>query len=519
MPKYYNQTDALVWVQPGGVNTVCEMLDCHDIADVVVPKGGVERSYCIDPATGRFVPGVRRQGPGGSPTTSLTAHIGLNKDWLEQIQNCPTTIYIHKAPCGDRRNFLNYERSYTLRYAIFTQQTLSNLAMLMSTTGAPGESTQAFDVDIDVKKDTFKLLMTGLTTAETEDGLDIAFCNTEQCAGYCGPGKALCTEGVIVYAAAAGNTANVEYTTNGGATWTAATGAGPFDAEEDIVSVVCFAVGDGTRTRWVVARDLEAAPATPAEIAWSDDSGTTWNVVTVGTTNGEGGQWCGALFALDHRHIWFVTNQGNIFFSEDGALSWTEQGVGVTGNALNYVRFVDYHFGLAVGATNTVLFTRDGGRHWNSLAGPSVANLLCCTIFDGHRAWVADDAGHVWYTDVLALGMVAGDWSERLLDTPTGAVSTDRINDIMFVRESGFQTDDHCGYLVTKWTEDGAYHGAIYRTINGGYDWEIWYTATMDAPVEFGLNAVWACGQNQAFATGTPISALATIIELNGALP
>ncbi|GAG19962.1 unnamed protein product, partial [marine sediment metagenome] len=118
--KFYNQTEALVWVQPDGINTVCEYLNCHDLADVVIPMGDVERSYCIDPATGKFVPGARRQGPGGIPTTSLTAHVGLNKDWLEHVMNCPTTYYVHKAPCGDRRSFLNYERSFTLRYAITT---------------------------------------------------------------------------------------------------------------------------------------------------------------------------------------------------------------------------------------------------------------------------------------------------------------------------------------------------------------------------------------------------------------
>ena len=522
MPKFYDQVDASVWVQPDGINTVCELLACHDIGDVTIPKGDVERSYCIDPATGRFVPGARRQGPAGMPTTSVTAHIGQTKDWLEQVMDCPTTYYVHKAPCGDRRSFLNYERSYTLRYAITTQQTLANLATLMGTTGAPGESTQALELTPDVVTPTFKLKMTGLVTDEAEAALDIAFCNTEQCAGYCGPAMSKCTEGVIVYAAGTDATANIQYTVDGGQNWTTTTGTDPFDVNEDLVSVVCFAVGDGRTTRWVVARAVDAAAGEPAEIAWTDNSGANWNVVSIGSSNTEGGAWCGALFALDHRHIWFVTNEGNIFFSEDGSLSWTEQGVDVTGEVLNYVRFVDYNFGIAVGANNTVLITSDGGRHWNSVTGPSGGgNLLCCTIFDGHRAWVANDEtpGRLWYTDLLDLGMVATDWSERLLDTPTGAASSSRINDMMFVRESGFQTDDHCGYLVTKAIYgESDLHGAIYRTINGGYDWEIWNTAQMDVGAT-GLNAVWACGQNQAYATGSPISNLATIIELNGALP
>ena len=521
MPKYYNEADAMLWVQPDGINTVCEVLSCHDMADLAIPQGDVERSFCIDPATGRYVLGSRRQGPPGAPTTTFTAHVGRNKDWLEHVMGCPTTFYLHKVPCGDRRLFLNYERGWTLCYGMVTARTLSAMATMMAT-GVAGESMQAFDMDVGVVKDTFQLVLTALVSNENVDANDVSFCNPAVCAGYCGPAKDVCAEGVVVYDADTDAVAYVDYTVNGGVTWTGV--AGPFASNEHISSVVCFPVGDGSATRWIVSRGVTDA-GDHAEIGWTDDSGANWHLVDVGAVDDSYHLWNGSLFALDHRHIWSGLDNGDIFFSGDGGLTWTEQSPGITTAGINYIRFVDENFGLAVCAANTiVLFTRDGGAHWNVLAGPAggSANLLCCEIFDAHRAWIGDATGHLFYTDVLDEGMVAGDWAERLLDTPTGAVSQERINDIMFVREASNRTDDHCGYLVTSWTgAASAKYGAIYRTFNGGFDWEIWYTVQLHADGYPGLNAVWACGQNLAYAVGAIQNAvaLATIITVNGALP
>lgn len=510
--KLYVENDAMIWVQPDGINTVCKVLDCHDLADLVIPKGDVERSFCVDPETGGYRLGTRKQGPPGAPTTTVTAHVANVRDWLERVQDCPTTFYVHKVPCGSRKLFLNFERSWTLRYAMVTQQTLSNMATLMSLTGAPTDSAQAFDLDLDVVNPTMNLEQSRQVTAEDAGALDVAFCNVKVCHGYCGPAKEICAEGMIVYSAALGAIANVEYTLDGGTTWTSA--IGPFLADEDISSVVCFPVGDGTTTRHVVSRGTIGAAG--AEVSWTDDYGATWNDVTAGAVANEFIPWNGGLFALDDRHIWMVTEEGDIWFSQDGALSWTEQAPGTTTLSLKYVRFVDPLNGIIVGETNTILITRDGGQHWNVVTGPAAGgNLLCCEIFDRKRAWIGDDTGSMFYTDNLGVGMVAGDWAERLLDLPTGAVSQNAINDCMWVRESGVSTDDHCGYLVTKWTEDANIHGAIYRTINGGYDWTIWFTGAMDSDSPLGLHAVWACGQNQAFAVGDPLDATAYIMEVS----
>lgn len=515
---YYNEADAMLWVQPDGINTVPEILDCHDIADVAIPQGDVERSFCIDPATGRYILSSRRRGPPGAPTTTITAHVGLNKDWLEHAMSCPTTYYIHKVPCGHRGLFGNYERSWILRYAITTARTMSAMATMMAT-GVPGESLQAFDLDTAVVDDIFGLVDTRLTTTETQPLRDITGCTTPWCAGYCGARQDACDDLVAVAnAEGTGVDANVLVSHNHGVTWAAST-VDPYPADDTahLSSVVCFKVGDGSETRVIVARG--AADGGPPDIMWSDDWGeTAWNVVDLGLVNNDFIAHGGGLFALDHRHIWAVTQLGDIWFSEDGGLSWTEQMPGLLGAvSMKYVRFVDENVGLAVGASQTVIYTVDGGVHWNSLTGPGGAGLLCCEIFDEHRAWVGDDIGDLYYTDVLGVGMVAGDWAQRILPLPEGADDIAEINDVMFVRDSGVSTNDHVGFLAVRWNIAGVFYGAMYRTFNGGNDWELWQTASMSAGA-YGLQAVWACEPNEAFAVGDVITT-AYIMTVNGALP
>jgi len=515
--KYYNEVEALLWLQPDGINTDCQFLDCHDIADIVIPKGDVGRSVCVDPATGKYILGNRKQGPPGAPTTSVTAHVGLKKDWIEHAIDCPTTYYVHKVVCGDRRLFLNYERSWILRYAITTQRTLANMATLMTPPDVPGDSTQPLDLSADVVEDIFKLVDTRLVTTEDQPLRDIAGCTLPQCAGYCGARQDVCDDLVAVANCDTGAaTAHVLVSHDHGITWTAAAND-PFALNTaNLSSVVCFKVGDGSETRTIAAKGNAVAGGT---VSWSDDFGVTaWNEVTIGAVGNDFCPHNGGLFALDHRHIWAVMNSGDIWFSDDGGLSWTEQMPGLNANALNYVRFVDESVGLAVGATQTVLYTVDGGAHWNVLAGPGAVNLLCCDIFDEHRAWVGDSAGALYYTNNLGVGMVAGDWVQRVLPLPDTAVSISEVNDVMFVRDSGVQTNDHVGFVTVRWVEDTTYYGALYRTFNGGRDWEVWQTLTMVAGT-YGLQAVWACEPNEAVAVGDLQAGTAHIIGVNGALP
>jgi len=313
--------------------------------------------------------------------------------------------------------------------------------------------------------------------------------------------------------------AHVLVSHNHGLTWTAST-FDPYAANtQNLGSVVCFKVGDGSETRVIVSR--ATADGGAPDIAWSDDWGeSAWNVVDVGVLPNDYIGGSGGLFALDHRHIWAVTHLGDIWFSEDGGMSWTEQMPGLLGAVhLNYVRFVNEKVGLAVGDGQTVLYTVDGGVHWNVVDGPGAVDLLCCEIFDEHRAWVGDSAGALYYTNVLrSAGMAPADWDERVLPMPVEMTDIDGVTDIMFVRDSGVSTNDHVGFVTVACHEGSNHYGALYRTFNGGEDWEV-RRSDLLTTLDVGLLAVWACEVNEAFAIGDETATTAYIMTVNGALP
>src|SRR5690606_36431684 len=129
--------------------------------------------------------------------------------------------------------------------------------------------------------------------------------------------------------------------------------------------------------RVVVARGTTDA-GNPAEIAYSDDFGATWTAVNVGSTNAQFAQGPHSLFAYDPYNMWLVAGSGYIYYSDDGGLTWDTQDAGVaTSNALHAIHFATDRIGYAVGASDTVLKTEDGGLSWTATdADPNSGDTL-----------------------------------------------------------------------------------------------------------------------------------------------
>ena len=47
----------------------------------------------------------------------------------------------------------------------------------------------------------------------------------------------------------------------------------------------------------------------------------------------------------------------------------------------------------------------------------------------------------------------------------------------------------------------GVSYGTVYRTVNGGTDWEVWLSVALDA-TGAGFQALTTCSYNQCFAVG-----------------
>lgn len=483
--EHFTQRDGVPWVQPGGPNTPCYPLKCHDLGDVDEPQGDIVTAQCPSPAnTTDWYTILRAQGAPGEPTTTITTPLGKTSDWLERQHGCIMPVYINKRKCGRADVYLNYDRYFTLAATLFTSKGLANLVSREGT----DLSEQTFGLSAaPLIARVFPLLGTRQETASTVALNDLAFCNEARCQGPCGVALSPCQMGYAVGDVVALATADVLATDDGGAGGWTATATDPFGADEIIASVVCFDI-DRDTNRVLAANGTTAA--TPAEVAYSDDEGTTWTNVTLGA-NTEFFQWNGALFALDHRHVWAGLDSGDIYFSDDGGVTWTEQVTTNAGvNGINAIKFIDESHGLFVGDANTIYYTADGGEHWTEITGPVAqagVAAKACDIRDAYRWYVGYADGDLFYT------MDGGTtWTQRTGWSHEGV--TNSINDLMFINE-------YHGAFCGDFT-DGEYHrAAIWRTWNGGEDWELQY-ATDDDLAAGGFNALWMCHINLIYAVG-----------------
>ena len=279
--------------------------------------------------------------------------------------------------------------------------------------------------------------------------------------------------------------ADTLYTYDKGVNWDSI--VGPFAATEDALSAVCFAVNKDTN-RWLITRGPEAGPANPAEVAYSDDGGYNWTAVDVEAAGTRSAADSGALFALDRRHIWFVTTGGYIFFSDDGGATWSPQSEGtITTEDLNEVHFVDENNGMAVGDAGIVLKTSDGGATWAAVTSiTAVPNLNTVQVLDRNMALVGTATGMIYMT--FDGGTT---WTQKYVLAGGDLTSIHAINK----------------FVIWATVNTAASLGAVIRSRNGGYSWE-----AITTPTNTGLNSIHGLDANRAWAVG----ALGTIIKVNG---
>ena len=414
------------------------------------------------------------QGSAGAITTTITTDVTDELDYLERVK-CPTPIYVHMVRAGLKNVFTNYDRSFVLTNARVTSRGLTSL-----TTRTP-DNNQRAEMTFDLAGETLiravRISMARQGISESQNIKDITFCNAEECRSGVSPGMGSCEIGFAVAAAGTGAAANVIRTINGGS-W-AATVAQPFAADVDLGGVECFEMGRNS-TRVLVSRG-ESVVASPATVAYSDDSGATWvSVALPGAT----GSWVApqALKAVDRSNIWAGTSIGYIVHSGDGGVTWQTQEAGVINNAAwNSIDFADADVGWAGGVANEIARTIDGGTGWSPITGPAgQAAVAINTIHavDRNRAWIGYANGRLFFTNDAG-----ATWTERGF-SGSGVGS---IADIDFI-------DEYMGVLVRNTASPV---GNVLTTIDGGYTWE-----PMATPTNSGLSVAFMCDYLSFFVAG-----------------
>lgn len=449
---YFVAGEGALWAQINGPNTAPVYLGCHAIGDIERGRGDFEPIYCQDPTgPNRFkVVGVI-QGAAPLITTSIDSKISEDIDELEKA-DCPFTLFVTLSKAGRKDLFTNFDRIFVLGNTRISSDTYSALSAMSAEDN--GSSMIAHEISAESLLALAEYNVGRQTVSETSNIADIAFLNEKRCRTDETAPQNTYDIGYAVTTAPSGSpatTANVLKTLNG-ATWTA-TAADPFAATEDIIAVEVFYVGRNTY-RVVVARGTTDA-GNPAEIAYSDDAGATWTAVNVGSVNGQYAPTRHSMFALNLRNVWFGTHLGYVYKSADGGLTWTAQESGViTAGPVNCIRFVDENVGWYSGNSNILARSIDGGSSWGAISGPSTqsaAHALVVEPLDQNRVFVGYSDGEVWYT-----GDAGTNWSQVTGFSGSGVGS---IRDVKFWDENlGFilrNTAAPVGKIL--WTANGGY--------------------------------------------------------------
>lgn len=137
---------------------------------------------------------------------------------------------------------------------------------------------------------------------------------------------------------------------------------------------------------------------------------------------------------------------------------------------------------VAVGNTNAVLVSSNGGRSFSLIIGPAVGvNLTAVDVLSANVWFIGDAAGNLWFTT-----NGGRTWTETTL--PASITAIDRIS---FV-------DEVVGYMTVR---AGAV-AHVYRTTDGGYSWQNGAPSIADEPTATKFNFVAPCGHNQVMVGG-----------------
>ncbi len=304
----------------------------------------------------------------------------------------------------------------------------------------------------------------------TDEIVGIVVADAISC-GACGAPSDGCS---VVLAVTSGVTGSpglpteVLFTVDGGATWseTAVTSMALADLANDIASI-----GD-----YIVVTTASTDALHYALLADILTGTETWASITTGL-DASGGP--NKITTANPTASWISAEAGRIYFTADPTAGVTEQADGtLTSEDLAGIHALDEDNVVAVGASNVVLVTANGGATWTLVTGPAVGVALNTVWMRTSLEWlIGDAAGNLWYTVNAGTTWVAKTFPQS---------GSGQIRHIVFATKS-------VGYMAHDIATGPA--GRILRTLDGGNSW---YRLPEETSVTFPANdrvtALAACG-------------------------
>jgi photosystem II stability/assembly factor-like uncharacterized protein len=436
-------------------------------------------------------PSVRRQsvvtdmlrGDPELPGFTVETRLQKTRNWILGIK-CAVNVQVHLGRCDRPDNY--YKSNMALHYAKAEREDRTHdRGSIIEGDDAKIATTTPFRArGGPVYVDFETAFLSARTITATEDITAMAFLGME-CFEDCQSQEDAGENGYVAtdaYAGSPTDTAQVWYTEDEGETWTVED-SDPFAPGESISDIVVS--GISTDHRVIVSRGTTDA-GNPAEIAYADvtDIGTlTWTNVNVGSTNGE---FINALDWLSWGELFAVTEQGEIYSSDDGGVTWTQEYTSAI--ALNDIAALGpgserSGYVWAVGDTNTILLSTDIGDTWSAITGPTAlaaVNINTVEVTMDGTVFIGAANGSLYgsFDD-------GANWTLLTLQGAT-CTSVDEIK----------AWDDDVIWAIGA-LADGS--SRCWRSTDGGASWRLW---ALNLPTNSGLNALEIIDPNFVFVGG-----------------
>lgn len=480
MPNYSKTQDTRLWLieNRAGPSHASEYEGCWKAGSISSPRGEPTIITCPDPVTaGRFKTVGKVPGDIGLPGLTITARYTEDISTLLSLLRvgCDVDLQIHIGACADHQDFVGTLSSggkvLVLEAAQPGEWSVSDFGALEQGDQAPINEEMPFKGEqlYEIKAITYEEQASSEVVQEI---IAILICDAINC-GPCDNPSTGCNKVfalTITVGGSPGAAAEVIFTDDGGATW-GDTEVDTLGADEDPDDMAC--VGSNLVVISNADDALHYAPKADILAGTEDWTRVATGFVAAGSPN--------AIISLSPRHTWVVGDGGYVYFTADPTAGVEVQNAGtVVTDDLKAIHGYDTENLVAVGDSNAVIVTRNGGDTWTEITGPSVGDNLLCVFMHGKNTWfIGNDAGELWYT-------VDGgtNWVQKTL--PGQTLITD-------IRDVKFSTPT-VGWLAADTTSIA--HpalGKIYRTIDGGYTWYVTPEGNTSLPANDRINEIATC--------------------------
>lgn len=216
----------------------------------------------------------------------------------------------------------------------------------------------------------------------------------------------------------------------------------------------------------------------------TEDGGANWNIQF-----NQANYSFNSVFFIDSVTGFVVgsgsNNNGIIYKTTNGGNLWIELSIPSV-QSLNTIYFYNSNLGFAIGQNGTILKSIDGGNQWYSIPTGTIAFFNDIVLADSTNGYVLDlyntlgvtsDAGETWFFndlftehDLYSLTLLNSTsivitGFEIILKSTDAGMTWQSTNPPFQLFSSCF-TDSLTGFTVGR-------DGAILKTIDGGYTWDI----------------------------------------------